>query len=389
MGKPKILVTYIESGMGHIMSAKSISDSLKSRYGDKVLIDDCYIMDEDKNKTLINFEKFLIHQTKQTNKVKGYGNFVFFVLETMGKQKFLRAVHNSVFKKQLAVTMEAIRRRAPDVVVSTHYFITLAANELKRRFMPDLTVVTYDPDNNVHVWWDNRSEIFITNNEKAKAEAIERGFKQDSVKQVFFTAREAIVNANESPDFYKDKYGIARNRFTVIIADGVYAQGKSAKVCKALLKTDKEMNIIYIAGKNKRVFNKFSKLAKSVKPNINLYVFEFVPEVYELYGASDVFVTKAGPNAIMDCLFMGTPIIVDYFPHPIEKATCDLFTNYYGFGEKILNVKEIVERLEEFSCNSTKLLEYRNNIKMIDKNKNGSIEIADIIMKKLKEEKKI
>lgn len=74
----KVLMTYIESGMGHITSIKSISDNFHRLYGDEFEIDDCYIMKEDNDKALINWEKFVIKQTQRTNKVKGYGNFVFF-----------------------------------------------------------------------------------------------------------------------------------------------------------------------------------------------------------------------------------------------------------------------------------------------------------------------
>ena len=32
MNKPRVLLTYIESGMGHIMSMKAIEESLKTYY---------------------------------------------------------------------------------------------------------------------------------------------------------------------------------------------------------------------------------------------------------------------------------------------------------------------------------------------------------------------
>lgn len=68
MDKKKILVTFIESGFGHITSAKAISDSLKEQYGEKYNIIDCNIM-KDSEKT-VTFEKFLTKQTKATNKIR-------------------------------------------------------------------------------------------------------------------------------------------------------------------------------------------------------------------------------------------------------------------------------------------------------------------------------
>ena len=81
MHKKKVLMTYMESGMGHITSIKSISDNLKRLYPDEFEIVDSYIMQEFGNKAQIKMEKFIIKQTQRTNKIRGYGNFVFFLIE--------------------------------------------------------------------------------------------------------------------------------------------------------------------------------------------------------------------------------------------------------------------------------------------------------------------
>ena len=75
MNKQKVLMTFMESGMGHITSITSISDNLKKLYGDEFEIIDCYIMQEDNDPVLKKWEYFIINQTKNTNKFKGYGKF--------------------------------------------------------------------------------------------------------------------------------------------------------------------------------------------------------------------------------------------------------------------------------------------------------------------------
>ncbi len=51
MNKKRVLMTYMESGMGHITSIKSISDNFKALYGEEFEVIDSYIMQEDKDKT--------------------------------------------------------------------------------------------------------------------------------------------------------------------------------------------------------------------------------------------------------------------------------------------------------------------------------------------------
>ena len=388
--KTKVLVTYIESGMGHIMSANAIAGKLKEKYGNELEIIEENIMKCDNNKNQINFEKFMSNQVKITNKVKGYGAFMFWLINFLGNQRFLKVVHRTIFKKATDATIEAMRKRNPDVIISTHHFVTFCAIELKRKFMPNLTIITYDPDNNVHCWWDNRSEIFITNNEIAVKEAIEkRKFKPEALKKVFFTARDSVVNADGTKEDYRKKYGIPLNKFAVIVADGAYASANAKKYTLELMKTDLPLTIVMLAGKNEKVLNFFKEKAKNTKSNITLIPMGFTDRAFELYGACDVFITKGGPNAILDSLYMGTPVLANFYAQNMEKAAINLFVKIMGCGVAIFNKKKARKQVEEWIKNPELLNVYKDNIKrQIDKKQNGSSQIADIIMEEIEKKEK-
>ena len=388
--KPRVLITYIESGMGHIMSATAIANKLKEKYGNELEIIEEHIMKCDNNKKQIKFEKFMSGQVKITNKVKGYGAFMFWLLEKLGQQRSLELIHKTIFKKATDGTIEAMRKRNPDVVISTHHFITLCAIELKKRYMPNLTIITYDPDNNVHCWWDNRSEIFITNNEIAVKEAIEkRKFKPEALKKVFFTARDSVVNAEGTKEDFRRKYGIPLDKFAVIVADGAYASANAKKYTLELMKTDLPLTIVMLAGKNEKVLNYFKKKAKNTKSNITLMPMGFTDKAHELYGACDVFITKGGPNAILDSLYMGTPVLANFYAQNMEKATINLFVNIMGCGVAIYNKKKARKQVEEWIKNPQLLDVYKDNIKkQLNKNQNGSSQIADIIMEEIEKKEK-
>ncbi len=386
MGKPRILLTYIESGMGHIMSMTAIAAGLKEKYSDQLEIIESYIMDLG-DKDTADFEAFLSNCTKETNKHKAFGIGVFWFLEIAGKQHFMRMVHRTVFKKYTNATIQALISFHPDVIISTHYFITFAALELKKRYMPNLTVITYNPDNNVHVWWDNRSDIFINNNLAACDEAIKRRkFSYESIRRVFFTAREEVAKAEGSKEEYRLKYNLPLDNFTVMIADGAYASGKAKKACNQLFKLKIPVTIIFLAGKNDKVYSYFTKKKKNLPANIHLKVLHFTPYAFEYYGASDVFVTKSGPNAVLDSLFMGTPVIVDYYAHNIEKATAKLFVDTLHCGITCYHISKLPKTITYLYEHPDILVELRKNIKKnVNKNQNGASQIADIIVSELKE----
>ena len=254
MKKPKILMTYMESGLGHITSITSISDNLKKYYGDKLEIVDSYIMQEDKDPILKKWEDFIIHETKLTNKVKGLGSLIFAFLKMMDGPKFMRLVHRSIFKPYVDHTLLAFKKRKPDVIVSTHYFMTFAALEYKRKIDPHVKVITYNPDNNIHEWWDNREHLFIVNNKEALQDAIsKKNFAPNRTKQVFYTARDEILAANSTKEEYRKMHNIPLDKFCVIVADGAYACARSEEITNELLKCEKPLTIIMLAGKNEKL----------------------------------------------------------------------------------------------------------------------------------------
>lgn len=386
--KPKILVTYIESGFGHIMSAQAIADGLKAKYGTQMDIVESEIMRDDNDETLIKFEKFLTNQTKATNKYWHYGDLIFAVMN-LGRRQFMNLVHHVFFRKAVNSAVEAFRLREPDVIISTHYFVTFCAMEYKRRYAKehDVTVISYNPDNNVHVWWDRRCDVFITNNGRASTEAIrKRKFDYSHVRQVYFTVRKCIRQFDMTKQQCRDKYGIAQDKFCIMIADGGYALSKSKKYCKYLLKHIKQpLTILFLAGKNQALYDEFCQIAQTAPSNITLIPLRFTEKIYELYCACDLFVTKAGPNSILDSLFVGTPVMVDYCPHPIERATCKLFVKDYGCGVTAFHRRTATKLINSYISDPSLLDPCRKAIaEHIDKTVDGGEQIADIVYEQVK-----
>ena len=200
----KVLLTYFESGMGHITSIESIKDSL-SRFSDVEVVSS-RVMREGGDRKMINYENFIIKNTKLTNSLKGYGSFCFKILEIFGLD-FFRLLHRTTFRRATKGVIEYFSSQAPDVIVSTHYYMTYCALEYKK-INPAVEVVTYNPDNNVHMWWDNREGAFFVNNEYAYNEAIRRRFAAERVFQIPCAARKCILESGGDKAFYREKHGL-------------------------------------------------------------------------------------------------------------------------------------------------------------------------------------
>ena len=378
--KPVILVTLIEAGMGHIVSAIAIADAIKDKYGDKVEVLDRHILRDSDNEVLTKYEKFLVDNDKGYSKYPSFGYFQMFAMHILGPQNSLKFVHNTVMRKQVNALVAEYAKIKPDVIVSTHYFTLFCAVKYRNTCDKNVKVISYCPDNNVHGWWDSRCDMMYTNNSMATEQAYDLTFKSGKVCEAFYPTRKAVIDANESKEYYREQFGIPKDKFAVVVAEGVYAEAKVKAICLELIESDLPLTICVIAGKNDEIKQEFDELKSKVKPNITLLTFGFLSNAPELYKACDLFITKAGPNAILDSVMMDTPIIVDFCATPVEYATKNLFTKRFNCGLFIPNPHKIKLQVEEYILHPELLNEFSDSLKYFDKTKNGSEKIADDII---------
>ena len=361
----KILVTFVEAGLGHIVTAQAILDALNLASDDSVEIIAKDIFKE--NETLLRHERFLIKETKKASSEPLHSPMQLFFMKILGSQNTLKLVHSTLYRKRVNAYVAELDKIKPDIIIDTHFFTSYASITYRDRLNPSCKVVTYNPDNNVHGWWCRKVDYFIVNNDLAYKQAIEKKFPPQKVKQVFFIVRQDVINANETKDFYK-------------LADGAYAEAKLESFVYELIKTDKPLTVIPVVGKNEQLYAKLVELSKHVPPNIKLMPFGFVEDIHELFGASDLFITKAGPNAILDSVFMRVPVVVNYWANKIEWTTKELFIGTLGCGEVITDKVKAREFVEKCIDDRSLLGGYVENEKKLDKNKNGAREIASFVL---------
>ena len=135
-----------------------------------------------------------------------------------------------------------------------------------------------------------------------------------------------------------------------------------------------------MTGRNEKLFSEYTAKKALLSENITLIPVAFTEAAYELYAAADIFVTKAGPNSVLDSLYVGTPVMINYCPHPIERATYKLFVKTYGCGVGAFNSFKAKKMIERFIDDPTLLGGMRENIRAnIDKTRDGASQIADIV----------
>ena len=382
--KQKILLTYVESGFGHISSMDSIYDALMDRYSDKYEIQKSFILTEDGFPNLVGMNKFLIKEVQNTNKIPYFGRLIFPFIALLGGHKVMRFFHRQMAHKSFKQGLEALRLRKPNIIISNHYFTDLLAVEYKRRIDPDVVVINYNPDPTLHTFWDRRDGIFVVDNPLAYKKAVKYKFKQENLRLVTPCVRKCIESNTLSREQLRDKFDLPQDKFTVVIADGGYMLGRGPKFAKYLIKKGLPITLCVIAGNNKKKYDYFKAIERGegklkVPEAMTFRAYEFLDNAYELYGAADVFLTKGGPNAVLDSIYMRTPVMINYCPHVMEAGTVKVFINAQGCGETVFRKRKAAKRIRAFMDDKSALAQYVENIENLIAEGNGISAVADIV----------
>ncbi|MDE7164353.1 MAG: hypothetical protein K2O04_02895 [Clostridiales bacterium] len=362
----------------------SIYDALIDRYSDVYDIQKSFILTEDGFPNLVRMNKFLIKQVQNTNKIPYFGRLIFPIIALLGGHKLLRFFHRQMAHKSFKQGLEALKLRKPNIIISNHYFTDLLAVEYKRRIDPDVVVINYNPDPTLHTFWDRRDGIFIVDNPLAYAKAEKYKFKKENLRLVTPCVRKCVENNALTREQLRDKFGLPQDKFTVVIADGGYMLGRGPKFAKSLIKSGLPITLCVIAGNNKKKYDYFRAIEQGtgrlkVSSGMTFRTYEFLENAYELYGAADVFLTKGGPNAVLDSIYMHTPVMINYCPHVIEAGTVKVFIGMHGCGETVYRRSKSIKRIRAFLKDKSALMQYEENIDKLIADGNGISAVADIV----------
>ena len=375
--KKRILVTYIEAGFGHITTANSIADAIEALHDPNIELIRKYTFHSDP--LLEKVEKGYVKEVKWANIFPWHTYIQMAATHIGGIHNSLPFVVNTIYRRARKRYLNMLEQVRPDIIIDTHFLTSFFATQYRDKIDPHVKVVTYDPDNNVHNWWNIRVDKFIVNCRLAFHDALEHDFTRKQLMIVPFVTRKEIMEVTDTPAFFREKYGLPQDRFTVMVAAGGYGRSGMSRVLLALMNVKHPITVIAICGMNTRLYNQLQKLKAKVAPRIDLRPYEFVPNVYELNRAADVLLTKGGPNAMLDSVLMGVPVGVFYCASPIEYQSMHLFTSILNCGRFFRTSHKIVRWINECVTNPSILDIYKEAAQEVRRKGNGAVQIAQFI----------
>ncbi len=285
----KIIIFYASYGGGHLSAANSINEYLQKNYSNtEVELIDCmkYVS--------IPIEKITTAAYNEMAKKAPWAWGRIYSDSQKGPLAHITSRSNKIFAIKL---LRLLRKKNPDLIISTHPFGSQMCSYLKRKNKINAQIATIMTDFAPHDQWlvgHEYTNFFFVAHNKMKEYLINKGVSKEKVfASGIPISNRFLENFNKKEIF--EKLNLDPTKKTILFfAGGKFGLGKSRtlSIFKYLVNDLNNIQVIAISGKNKKMNTSFNDILKVSEKQENVRIFEFVNNVPELMAISNLVITK-------------------------------------------------------------------------------------------------
>ncbi len=366
----KIMILYASVGGGHFKAANGINN---------------YI-----NKNHPECKTEMIDALRYTNKivdsvvVKSYVNMARYSPKFWGeiykfseKQYSVASFSNAVQKLLSKKLFKLFKDEQPDVVISTHPFITEMVASLKKSQKTNTKLCVVMTDYASHKFWEIKHEfvnMYFVANDEMKFGLITNGIPESKIHVTGIPVDPAFIMEYNKEEIY-NSFGLTPTKRTVLIfGGGQFGMSNIKDFFSALLKIKEDLQIVAIAGKSLKNQKLFEKIAKTSDKKV--VILGYTNQVPELMQISDFVISKPGGLTTTEILVSQVPFIIINPVPGQEEENANFLTNN-GAATRIWDSSKALPFIEHF-INDTFRIE---NMKIMQKHISNPNSTQDIVEK--------
>lgn len=372
----KIIIFYASYGGGHLNAAKSIYEHILSTNNtiDVELIDCMKYV----NKPI---EKITTTAYNEMAKKIPWAWGRIYADSQKGPLAHISTRSNKIMAIKL---LKLLRNKKPDLIISTHPFGSQMCSYLKRKNKITSKIATILTDFAPHDQWlvgHEQQDYFFVAHNKMKDYLINKGIDENKIFTTGIPISKRFLNNYNKKDIFEE-FKLKDSKKTILFfGGGQYglSKNKILLIFESLISLESDIQIIAIAGKNKKLELAFEEIVNKYKKQDSVKILGFTDKVPELMQISDIVFTKPGGLTTSESLASHLPmVIINPIPGQEEENAEFLEKNEIAVWlKKHSNTTSILTSL----LNNTKKIEYmaKNTEKLA--HPNSTEEICKILLK--------
>jgi UDP-N-acetylglucosamine:LPS N-acetylglucosamine transferase len=238
-----------------------------------------------------------------------------------------------------------LRRHQPDVVVSVHALVTRPMLKALRAEGGRQPIVVVVPDLvRFHRSWVAKGvHCYTAPTPEGANLLVEYGAPRDRVSLTGLPVGRAFATPSD-PAHLRARLGLDPRRLTVLVVGGGEGGGDLPTLVDAIDQAGLPIQLIVVTGRNQR--------AKAAIEALPLFtpakIFGFATNMPDLIKASDIVVSKGGPQSIVECLVAGKPILVTQVL-PGQEEGNDEWVERHGAGYRTRTPTQVAQALRKLT----------------------------------------
>lgn len=257
----------------------------------------------------------------------------------------------------------------PDLTISTHFFGSALIDFYNRKGVIKSKLITVVTDYEAHTLWTkgykNEQAIVVGDKDEVNY-LVKKGVDRSKIK-TFGIPINPISGKRFNVLSATKKYGFTGNRpICLFFGGGGNGGTHSLPYIRKIIKSNIDMDFIYVAGKNQDAKNKVDKWISEYNVK-NIKTLGFVNNVPELLQICDFVVSKPGGAQTTECLYFNKPVIMINCSGGQEIANYKYFVRN-GYGRMFKTsfmftkyIKEISKHPEIIDKMSKRMEKNKNN----------------------------
>ena len=246
----------------------------------------------------------------------------------------------------------------PEVIVSTHFFATEVASQLKEKGKLNSRLITVITDLAIHsVWMAPRVDEYVVGAVDTQEALVRRGVPEDKISLLGIPI-DPVFEKEEERSAVAKKLGISHETFTVLVASGGFGVGPIGLLVSRLSR-NAELQLLVVCGHNCSLYRRLEERTALLKERVFLY--GFVGNIHELMSASDCMVSKSGGLTMSEALAKKLPTFILYPIPGQETGNRDVLARHRA-AIPVRNIPDLEKRFEDLNRLRHDLMEVKDHI---------------------------